>query len=440
MACARSGFFVGSSASGSPIRMESFFLNLTLVCVTRLVVDISYVGSIAPRYEYLYGFEVAPGDGSVALSWIVLIFMSALFLICVRGCSFSALLTTALFMLSVVPMTTIFAYQGVTEPLMFFFILYWVVLVLAFRIMPSPQLPVGCTKFRKLILRGVAIVLALAVVFVSWKYAGLRLTFDLSSSVYDLRLAARDMDVPTVLRYLLGTSKIVVPILVLYALQSRRWLVAGLLSLVQFLSFSFDGSKATLFYLLLAFVLLLIAKKPSMTLVIGGVCVMVVAGLVSNVLVGSTTLMDFGTRRMMLIPAVIHCDYFDFFSANPPDLYVQSVFSKLGFTSEYSSDIARMIGLVYHGSPDMSANNGLFSDAVANLDLAGCVVMPLVLMFLVKLIDGASSGLSAPILMASTVIVAFVLISSSFFTALLTHGILVLILVLCFMPRVSGRD
>ena len=54
---------------------------------------------------------------------------------------------------------------------------------------------------------------------------------------------------------------------------------------------------------------------------------------------GRTELLSYAVRRMMYLPALLHSEYFDFFSSHPFDFYTQSIFSKFGFESHYTISI-----------------------------------------------------------------------------------------------------
>ena len=83
----------------------------------------------------------------------------------------------------------------------------------------------------------------------------------------------------------------------------------------------------------------------------------------------------------------------------------------------------------------MNCNSGLLSDAVSNLGYLGIVCMPLVLSFVLVLLDKCSKGLDPRIYLTTSLSIAMTLINTNLFTALLTHGILMLMLLLAVTER-----
>jgi len=94
-----------------------------------------------------------------------------------------------------------------------------------------------------------------------------------------------------------------------------------------------------------------------------------------------------------------------------------------------------VIGYEYTGSVTAAYNNGLFSDAYANLGPLGCILMPAIIVVFLKFMQKCASGLQKSMLIAPAVALMMNLISSSFFTLLLTHGELFMCVLLYILPR-----
>lgn len=134
------------------------------------------------------------------------------------------------------------------------------------------------------------------------------------------------------------------------------------------------------------------------------------------------------------MPAYIQYCFFDFFTSHTPDFFRQSFLRFFGFTSPYPN-LAYMIGNIYLKQSNLSANNGLISDAVANMGYLGIFIMPICLGFVLKLLDNASEKLDVRLYIALALYTSIMLTNSFLFTVLLTHGLLVVILLLKSMER-----
>ena len=109
---------------------------------------------------------------------------------------------------------------------------------------------------------------------------------------------------------------------------------------------------------------------------------------------------------------------------------------KIGFTSIYSTQIQKIISSSYFNTPEMLANNGMFSDAFMNLGTIGIFIMPIMICLLLRFLDYCSKGINPFYLLTIMVNVSYIFISSSFFTVFLTHGFILLCLILKFViPR-----
>ena len=414
--------------------------NFACCILVRLLLDAAYLIRVMPRYSYLYGFVADASFESVALSWVVLLLYAPLFLCRKEKGSICSLMVAALFIISFIPMTTLIAFENVSPGLLLTFLIYWINIAFADRLLQAISLKNPGNNTRGLVLDGMIVVFSLSIVYISWHYTDFRISLDISSDVYYQRMEAREFDMPTVLQYVFDAGKVVTPLLIVYLLNCRKNVLAVVMSVVQILAFSVDGSKATLFYLVFVLVCYFFVKKVDVGIVLKASLLVVLAGLVLFGLTGYGAVIDYGPRRIMLIPAQLNLDYYDFFSRNTIDFYRQSIFSKMGFPSAYSSDIARLIGLTYHGSTNMNANNGLYADAYANLGVFGCFMMPYAEVFILKLFEAASDGLQTSYYLPAAVMFLFVQISSSFFTALITHGLIFIILALYLFPRHMGEN
>lgn len=420
--------------AGTAVNIGSAVRKMLLIALFRVLLDASYSLCVVPYYSYLYPFRNAATFEQMALSWLLLALFAPLCIMTWRKNRPSDCLVAVLFLVSFVPTTSLVAFQGFEPDFVLSIVLFWFTFLVSNYLIGDFSINAPRAETRRLVVCAMLALLCIAVVYVSWRYTGFRINLDISS-VYDLRLEAREYALPFPITYLIGAARVILPLLSVYLLWKRNYAAFLALVLVQVLLFSIDGSKSALFSLVLMVAAYAVIRKPSPAVIVKLLTAVVFVCLVVFLATGRTELLSYAVRRMMYLPALLHSEYFDFFSVNPPDYYIQSIFSKFGFESSYATGIPSVIAEVYHGSTSMSANNGLFSDAYANLGLPGCVLVPIIYIVLFRLLDACLRGLPRCFVIPALVPVALTFLSSSLFTALVSHGILLYGVILYFLPR-----
>ncbi len=93
------------------------------------------------------------------------------------------------------------------------------------------------------------------------------------------------------------------------------------------------------------------------------------------------------------------------------------------------------MGYFLSGSHDNNANVNLFGDGYENARYVGIALECLLLVLLLLVLDRASRGLRARLVLPIVLGPAFELTNSNVFTAMLTQGFILTIVVLAFAPR-----
>ena len=91
----------------------------------------------------------------------------------------------------------------------------------------------------------------------------------------------------------------------------------------------------------------------------------------------------------------------------------------------------------YEDTADITgrANNGLFSDAYMNFGVIGIIIFPLILVLILKFIDGANVNIDNRIKFVIVCYLSFVLLGLPFSTFLISGGVLVTLMILYIMPE-----
>lgn len=404
---------------------KAFFL---LVVFYRIFLDWIYIDQIFPIYEYarfIYTFNI---EGLV-LSWVFLLFFSVLvssFLnIKSPVVSYAAIM---FFFLRFVPLTSYLSTDSFPASFYLLNFIFWFLFYFLLLNMKRIKVPLHFKSEHAIY--WITLSMLLVVVYVSGRYAGFRMNFNLVN-VYDLRMEARGFSMPLWLTYLWPATKNTLPILMVFLMMRKKWGWSLLTAFIIFLNFSVDGSKSTLFKMLLCFGLQLLARPDKiLKYLIWGFMAMCAFSIIEFLLLDTSVISSMIIRRMLYVPNLLDYLYFDFVDQNGPIFY----------DSEKTSAIAFDVGNEYFNKDEMRCNNGLFTDAYSNLGWLGVFVYPFVLAIFLKVCESAFKGVNLQIILFATFLIVTTFGSTTITTSLLTHGLLLLCLVLYCMPSLSPNE
>lgn len=408
------------------------FAFLTII-IYRISLEIIYKFIIVPVFGYS-GFQYQFNLTSYVISWVLLLLFYPLIKVNYKKERSSFAIITILYVVSFIPGTILLAFMSTSIWFDFLFILYWFFIGIAN--ISIPQLYIK--KPNNNICQGVTYFLVLfftfIVVYISWKYTGFRFNFSLLN-VYSLREESFNFNLPTILEYGFSGAKVFMPIAFVYMLSTSQKKMALFIAFVQFLAFSVDGSKSTIFALFFTYIGYKFIANLSINIFPKILLLVNCFALTESYLFGTIYMINFFIRRVLFLPNLLNIFYYDFFSKNVHDYFRQGIMGRLGFTSPYDISLSNIIGGVYFNSPSMVANNGLFSDSYSNLGLVGVLIMPFILVLALRFLDACTTGINSNILIACIVTSAYTFLSSSFFTVMLTHGFLLVCFSLLFLPK-----
>jgi len=404
------------------------------IIVLRILLDILYCTMIQPAFAY-YGFQ---NDFSVfryVLSWLML----AAMIFAVTNWRdkeyVSYKITFILLCFSYLPTIVLYAYMD--APFILHFLLYYSILVISVTLIPPLEIKDAGRGYRlkRYILLLIVAVLLCNEVFIWARYSNFHLQLDLGS-VYETREEAKTYSIPRILGYLHSWSRTTAPFLAIYFLHKKQRLLFVLMLLCQLIAFFIDASRLVLFSIILCIGLYFLLRhgRSFIRFIPVGLSGVSIASLLEKPLLGTILLSSLTIRRMMFTPSLLNYMYFEYFTSHGFD-YFRSSFLGRFFPSPYKMGLADTIGQAYFNS-SMHANNGLFSDAYANLGVIGVIVMPLLMALVLRVLDGSTRRVPPVASQAFAITFGFSLISSSFFTVLLTHGLLFA----CLVPYFCKSD
>lgn len=258
------------------------------------------------------------------------------------------------------------------------------------------------------------------------------------AEIYNIRMEAREMG--TLAGYALRfAGNVFGPLLISYGLTRPKASVLFAGILVQIFVFSLDATKSTLFSLILLLVVSVIVRRQGG----GGTFIgLTTAGITALLAVyfffeEVLPLMSILVRRAIITPGLLTAVYYEFFQFNEPFLWSHS-FLKPFLTSHYSLPPAFVIGAYYFGDSRTSANVNFLGDGIANLGAPGMLVIAFFAGVWFWILDSISEGKRQFSVMAIA-IPSFALVNSALTTSLITHGLLVVALIIWLFPDKEGK-
>ncbi|MCR9012817.1 hypothetical protein [Gabonibacter chumensis] len=407
---------------------NNFWIIFSII-LYKIALDYSYELVISNGFEYA-GLGNHFTTGNYIISWCFLLTFIPFILRINRKITYSNSVLLLLTAISLVPSTTLIAYLNFETKFIILLYIYWFCFFSYDAIFTRFRIKENGNK-RNFIL--ISFLLCASVIYVSWKYTGFRFHWGIKD-VYDLRLEAREYDIGAIVGYLATAADKLLPVILIYCILKKKNILSMALIFVILLNFGIAGSKGVLFSLFLC-ILGFYFFKYRRSLYVFSICALLSTWSVIEYIFFKQFLVGFIVYRILLIPSQLNYYYYDFFKDNELDFFRQGFLRHFGFESPYKGGIEFLIGTKYFNDYQTRANNGLFTDAYYNCGIIGILLFPLILVFLLKLIESVSNGVDERLMFVPVYMVALAFLSTTFTTALLTHGLLLLMLMLYYIPR-----
>ncbi|MGF1834822.1 O-antigen polymerase [Photobacterium sanguinicancri] len=259
------------------------------------------------------------------------------------------------------------------------------------------------------------------------------------SQLYDIRGDFRESasGAPTIARYLFAwTSKVFLPFMFIYGVANNKKTVIIFSLFTCILLFSATGLKSIILGPVVVFVFWYLLKyREANFSMLSFILVLVL--IFSSLLhvVGFELFNYIIVRRVVITPGFLSGCYIDFFSNNEFTMLGYSIFSSfVEYSYEYSPSY--IIGEYYFGRSEMSANANFIATAFAEFGVIGSIVFSLIVGVMFGIIDKISAYKSTvPEISALLLLPMWTLVDTSLPTALLTHGLGAVVLLLLLIPK-----
>ena len=229
--------------------------------------------------------------------------------------------------------------------------------------------------------------------------------------------------------------------LLLYFYVSQKYFIVFGIVVFYFLWYGMTGHKSFLMYPIFSIVIfhVLRSKSPSIIL-LRFLSVLILFFYLIDVWVLTTPfLTSTFTRRLLFIPANTAFAYYDYFS-NSGFLYWSNSFMKVFLNYNYEVSPALLVGS-YMGDSTMVANNSFMSTGYMHLGFLGATFYSLLFVIIVRMASELSRSSNGVLLVWKIAVLNLplfqLLTSSDLFTALLTHGLGVGLLLLSITKKNS---
>lgn len=421
--------------------LKRMSIYVILVMLFTMILEYAYANIVTRYWGYWFLYSEEIGIGQKIVSWFFVFLL--FFLLDIKSNTISNCILKFLYFITFIPSCVILEYVSVDVEYKCIFFLYWTILFVINRLFPYLRVEILAGR-KGWILSGISVLIFCFLIIAIWLYyAQARMNLDLDD-IYIARVEARNYDMPKIVSYLYLFAKALIPISVSVNLYKQKWVTSLILTLVGFICYFIEGSKTAVFSLLFVYCFWLALKMVDVEKIWGWIAfafngVSIAAVLVLK-LFGGIRISSYLFQRSFFLPAIININYYEFFKNSEKDFFCQSIVGKLtGIPSHYEVEIPRLIGKYAFGDIAANANTGLVGDAYANLGVLGVIIMPCLFILLLRIIDLCIKGMPLQVYLSLSVILAFNFLSISFFTTLLSNGVVVILIYLLCTKRDETR-
>ena len=396
-----------------------------------------YSNEIVPKWEYA-GF-----DGYVDLTslLIALLFAALCGFLLPSGLSTRSLILSVVHYGFVIPSIAIACFGKFVPAYFFSFALAYFLLFFSSMIRLR-AVSVANISPRIVLSVGVGILGAGVLLYIA--FGGLA-TFNLNlERVYEFRRDSAER-LPAVFGYFYSNlASAVIPLCLALAFILKARLSALLVIVLAILLFGMTHHKSVFFSTLIAIAFFLVFRSRNPVIKVGLLFVVLcVLAVIEVLLYGAFFGGDlpgiyssYFIRRTLLVPSLADRAYVEFFLSNPYFFWAQSKITFGLVISPSDVTVPFLIGREYFGDADLAANAGFVGSGYANAGVGGVALYGLILGLIVAIVDSFGRRIGAGLVAAVCLLPVITMVTSTdVVTALLSHGVLLLLISL----SVTGR-
>lgn len=262
--------------------------------------------------------------------------------------------------------------------------------------------------------------------------------------VYDFRRETASRMPPIFAYVYSNVSSALIPILVVISIKKKRHAMLAISLVMTLFMFGMSHHKSALFGPIFVALLYLLFSTPRLRahIILAFMAIPILSLLeIAYVRAGSDGV-DFAyatsliIRRVLFVPGMLDGAYVEFFSQNAKYYWSYSSVLSWAITNPYNMSPPFVIGFEYFADLDTSANTGIIGSGFANAGMLGVAFYAAAAGLLISIFNYYGEKIDRAIVASISLTTVFnILTSTDLLTAFLTHGMLLLIILLALYPR-----
>ncbi|MBN2546596.1 MAG: oligosaccharide repeat unit polymerase [Spirochaetes bacterium] len=411
---------------------NNIYLIVTFLTVLtfKILIELSYVFVISKDWAYtrlLLDINIYKLIESYMLFFVLFVFLPK------SNRYVSNIFCSFFYLISYIPLLSLYALMDQSRLFIYAVSIFWSVIFLSLRL---PLMHIKPLKdSNKLFFRYfIFICLTIYSLYIIYRFFSFKLIFSFKN-VYEIRKNFSKVNVPFMIYIFIWMTNVIIPFFYANSLIKKRFLLAFVLFLLQFLFFSISGHKAYFFTIIfVTAVIFIIDRKIPLFYFSIGLLFIVAAGIISRLFFNNILISSLFTRRFLFVPAQLTFYYYDFFSENSFVYLSHSIF-KTFFKYPYSLPPTHLIAQIYFNNPEINANTGIIADSFMNFGFTGMFLCTVIVVFLFKLTDSLLINKEKKIGIAAVIMPVLIMTNAAILTTILTHGFMIALIILYLFPE-----
>ena len=337
-----------------------------------------------------------------------------------------------------IPNIIMFQLGGVTPYVSIYALLFHFLITCSARLFPDmsymPKVPMRLQRW----LIPLATLLLAVPFFLAYGVSTDLSVFAMGEHTYEVREALADKETIFTSYLFSPMCRILLPVLIIYGLNDLRhrwWMTLLGVALMLYL-FVANPQKTLLFSIAVIMLFWLFRDchaKAGMLLY--GLLAVVLASVVLNLATGHLLAESILVRRIFFLPVAVSDAYFSFFDGNPVCLSHSFLGRFLDYP--YTQDPPLLIGYLMCNTQVANCNTGIIADGFMNFGHLGSLLFVTLGALVVRFIDATDYDSR---FFGIVFLLLFTFLNGALFTTMLTHGGLLLMLVMLFLVPSRRRS
>ncbi len=235
-------------------------------------------------------------------------------------------------------------------------------------------------------------------------------------------------------------ANILVPLLLVLCIKNNKYFLIIITIIISILLFGLTTHKGSIFFPIAIITFLGISKYLYKTHYIYLFFLLLLLVFLISFLLGGIYLWVSSLlfRRAIMIPAILNFEYYNFFSEHDFSFWSHNSFTFELLNYPYNFSPQEIIGKEFSGTYEMYANTGWIGAGYMQAGFFGIAIYAILIGLIFSFVDSLTHKLNKSFIIALLIVPFYILLTSSDLpTALLSHGILLFIALICLIKTVK---